>query len=46
MSTDALSKQQRLPVPRGWIVLGFVALSWALLVLVVLGFQALVQAIL
>lgn len=45
MTTQALTKRDRLPIPRGWIVLGFVLLSWIVLGLCVLGFVTLMQAV-
>ena len=45
MSTEALVKQERLPVPRGWIVLGFMGMSWGLVALCAAGFNALAQAV-
>ncbi|WP_164854759.1 MULTISPECIES: hypothetical protein [unclassified Devosia] len=43
MTTQALSKRERLPIARGWIVLGFVALSWIVLALCIIGFWAVLQ---
>jgi len=47
VTTKVLSKREpSLPVPRGWIVLGFVGLSWGLVAGGIVGFRALVEAVL
>ncbi|MDB5622806.1 MAG: hypothetical protein JWR39_1369 [Devosia sp.] len=46
MTTETISKQEQLPIPRGWIVLGFVGVSWGLVGMCVAGFRALAQAVL
>ena len=45
VTTQALSKRGRLPIPKGWVVLGFVALSWIVLALCVIGFLALLRVL-